>query len=79
MTFDLKPGSKGQMDFMSNISKIMSDRDFICIVHILEIIYGLLFGAMTFDLDRRSKGQMNFLSNISKIMRDRDFICIVHI
>ena len=78
MRFDLEPRSTGQMDFLSNISKIMSDRDFICIVHISEIIYGLSFGAMTFDPEPTSKGQMDFLSNISKIMRDRDFVCIVH-
>ena len=68
MIFDLEPRSKGQMDFFSNISKTMRDRDSICIVDIYEIISGLSFGAMTFDLRPRSKVIWALSSNISKTM-----------
>ena len=75
MTFDLEARSKGQMEFFSYISKTMRDRDSVCIVDILEIIYWVSFSEMTFDPEPRSKGQMNFFSNISKLQEmDTPFV-----
>ena len=69
ITFDLEPRSKVIQDFLSKMSKTMRDIDFICIIHIWEIIYGHSFGALTFDLEPRSKVIQAVLSNISKNMR----------
>ena len=61
----LVQGQWPKISFSQISRKKMRDRDFICIVHLLEITHGLSSGEMTFDLGAQGQWPKMSFSEIS--------------